>query len=53
VPAPQPEHAPAPVPKPAPASDSFSVLSTLYGWSPDLEAPRHVPDVERGYFGQV
>ena len=53
VPAPQPEHAPAPVPEPAPASESFSVPSTLYGWSPDLEAPRHVPDVERGYFGQV
>jgi len=53
APAPEPEPAPAPIPEPAPAPEIFSVPSTLYGWSPDLEVPRHVPDVERGYYGQV
>ena len=53
APAPEPEPAPAPIPEPAPAPEIFSVPSTLYGWSPDLEVPRHVPDVEWGYYGQV
>ena len=53
APAPIPEPAPAPIPESAPAPEIFSVPSTLYGWSPDLEVPRRVPDVERGYYGQV